>query len=135
MRVANRGIDAFSKLIACAYVKVVANKIATSAGCVTIESGVRACAGVAIEKVIKAVCAACKPVPAVAAVYTQVLGWLKLQLYLWRLDILEYDVVVRRPGPRKTKEAFKAVVYVVIGIPVSGCVAIKRADPWFPARA
>ncbi len=62
---------------------------------VAIKTRVGPRARIAIEKVIKAVGAACKPIPAVAAVYTQVFSWLKLQLYLWRFDIFEYDVVVR----------------------------------------
>jgi hypothetical protein len=133
MRVANRGVDAFSKLVPCANVKIVADKITALARHVPVKTRIRPRTCVAIEKVIKAVRAARQPIPAVTAIDTQVFAWLKLQLYFGRLDILENDVVVGRPGPSKTKEAFKAVVHVVIGIAVPRSVAIEGADTRFPA--
>jgi hypothetical protein len=86
MRVPDGGIDALSQLITRPYVEIVANEVAASTRHIAIKPGVTPRAGVAVEQVIKAVRAARKPIPAVAAIDTQVLDGLKLELDLWSLD-------------------------------------------------
>ena len=118
VRIAHGRVDVRGELVARADVEVVADEVAASPGRITIEARIFYCAVVAIKEIVKAVGAACEPVPAIAAVYTQILCRLKFQLDFRGFDILEYDVIVRRPA-EETKEAFETVINVVIRIAIA----------------
>src|SRR5690242_6230288 len=133
MGVAYGRIDVFSKPVTRADIEVVSNEIAASTRRVTIEPRIPDSAVVPVEKVVEPVGATREPVPAIAAIYPQVLGRLEFQLDLRGLDVLEHNVVIRRPGTRETEEALEAVIDVVIGVPVAGCVTIKSAETRLPA--
>ncbi len=109
----------FRNLVACTDIKGVANEITASSGNIPIKTGVGTRARIAIKEIVKAIRTAGKPEPTVTAVYTQVRGRLKLKLDFGRLDVFENNVIVRRPGPRKTKEPLKAIVYTIIGMPIA----------------
>ena len=95
MRITDCGVDTLSQLIPCANIEIVADEVPALAGHVAVKTWVTPRTGVTVEQVIKSVRAACKPIPAVATVDTQVLDRLELELQFWRLDILEHDVIVR----------------------------------------
>ena len=70
------------------------DEIPASPGGVAIEARISDSAVIAIKKIIKAVGAAGKPIPAVAAIYAKVFRGLKFELDFRGLDILEYDVII-----------------------------------------
>src|SRR5688500_6516882 len=108
MRVTDGRVDVLCQLVACPDIEIVSDKITAASRSIAVGK-TASISPAASEEVIEAISIASQPVPAVAPIDTQILDRLELELYFRRFDILENDVIIRRPGPRETEEPLKAV--------------------------